>query len=202
MKLVQMRSQNTRALILRSAKVLFQDLGFEAVSMDMLAQTAQISKASIFAHFRDKTSILATLGIEDAKKLVELTRAFTENGLSLDAGHLMETYKPWLSYFFAYPDFARLYLVQSGLIQSDETHQFIKLCTSHETLLINGLVKANPSLNAVSATIARGAQAHFQQIIVYRISGWIGNNDEATAMLKEALEIWCAGVGKLYSLPA
>lgn len=56
---LQPRSRTTHAALLDSARALFEQKGFEAVSLAEIAAAAAVSKATVLAHFPDKQSILA-----------------------------------------------------------------------------------------------------------------------------------------------
>jgi AcrR family transcriptional regulator len=194
MKLTQTRSQKSRETILAAARAVFEEKGFAAASMEEVALRAGLSKASIFAHFTDKQAVLATLGIDDIARLVAELSEHVQSGIPLDGAALHASFEPWLAYFLSKPDFARLYLIQSGLERSPESQAYVALCGSHEALLAEGLARGNAGLgHDDAAKIARGAQAHFQQALVYRLSGWIASDDAASANLREALGIWCDG---------
>jgi AcrR family transcriptional regulator len=49
------------ALILEAASRLFLEHGYGAVSMDMVARTANVSKATLYAHFRSKDELFAVM---------------------------------------------------------------------------------------------------------------------------------------------
>ncbi|MCU0830708.1 MAG: TetR/AcrR family transcriptional regulator [Rhizobiaceae bacterium] len=203
MKLTQSRSQKSRETILAAARALFDEKGYAAAAMDEVAQRAGLSKASIFAHFTDKQAVLATLGIADIELLLRELRPRAAAGIALSAEALAETFSPWLRYFLAKPDFARLYLIQSGLLRSPESQAYVALCASHEALIAEGLARGNSGLPMPAANqIARGAQAHFQQVLVYRLSGWIVSDAEAEQSLQDALAIWCTGADKLFTPPS
>ncbi len=199
MKLAQARSLMTRKALLAAAQTLFAEQGYEAVSMEELALRARVSKASIFAHFSSKQAILATLGIDDLETLLEATREQTKSGLPLEATALATCYQPWLTYFLSNPDFARLYLVQSGLIVSEESRAYVALCSNHEMLVAHALIEYDAELAPNAAMIVRGAQAHFEQVLVYRLSGWITSDSAAANDLTQALLVWVAGVKALYN---
>ncbi|MGL4404778.1 MAG: TetR/AcrR family transcriptional regulator [Notoacmeibacter sp.] len=194
LKLTQARSQNTRLAITTAAKALFVEQGYEKTSMEELALRAGISKASIFAHFSSKQAILAVLGIADLEQLLSITQSLTEGGLPIQAERLFECYQPWLDYFLKNPDFARLYLVQSGLIVSEESRAYVALCRNHQMLLAKAIFASTPNLGPKVDMIVRGAQAHFEQALVYRLSGWLASDQIAADALKDALTIWCAGI--------
>lgn len=56
---LQPRSRSTHAALLESARGLFAQKGYEAVSLAEIAAAAAVSKATVLAHFPDKPSILA-----------------------------------------------------------------------------------------------------------------------------------------------
>ena len=70
MKLVKRPSPKVK-FILDASRLLFLDRGFDAVSMDLIAETAKVSKATLYAHFANKealfTAILATQGADFAE---------------------------------------------------------------------------------------------------------------------------------------
>jgi len=48
-------------MMLRAAQRLFVDAGYEAVSMDLVAKTAGVSKATLYAHFESKEKLFAEI---------------------------------------------------------------------------------------------------------------------------------------------
>lgn len=57
-----------REQILAGARTLFREQGFERTSVDAIAARAQVSKATIYNHFRSKEALfLATFGTETAQ---------------------------------------------------------------------------------------------------------------------------------------
>lgn len=69
----------TRRRILAAARLLFQELGFEAVTIDKLAQAASVSSPTIYALFQSKKGVLRALmdealPAEQHGALVDLTK--------------------------------------------------------------------------------------------------------------------------------
>ncbi|THV25121.1 TetR/AcrR family transcriptional regulator [Peteryoungia ipomoeae] len=195
MKLSQERSRQTREQILDAARALFAQQGFEATSIEQVAGQAGVAKASIFAHFGDKTNLLAALGIERIETLLETSRAYaTVPGLPVTADEIMAIFEPWLAYFGDDPDFARLYLSQSGLTGGAWTERFLAVCRDLESVVADFLSSGLPACSADrSLLLSRGLQALFHEVIVYRISGWTESHREAADMLKRFVVIWLAG---------
>ena len=50
-----------RAAVLEAAQELFSELGFDGVSMDQIAQTAGVSKLTVYSHFGDKDGLLSAV---------------------------------------------------------------------------------------------------------------------------------------------
>lgn len=61
--------------ILAAARRLFLDHGFDAVSMDMVAQQAPVSKATLYAHFTNKEELFTAVVVDQANRIfVEVWR--------------------------------------------------------------------------------------------------------------------------------
>jgi AcrR family transcriptional regulator len=59
----------TRQLILDAARALFTELGFEAVTMRMIAEKIEYSPTAIYVHFADKQSLMRELSALDFRSL-------------------------------------------------------------------------------------------------------------------------------------
>ncbi len=63
--------QQTRQLILDTARQLFAEKGFEAVTMRMIAQQIEYSPTAIYVHFEDKEALMRELSALDFASLSE-----------------------------------------------------------------------------------------------------------------------------------
>ena len=61
----------TNALILKIAKNLFEELGFEKTTMRKIAAEAEISPGAIFKHFENKSALLASALFADIEVVQE-----------------------------------------------------------------------------------------------------------------------------------
>lgn len=196
MKLRQSRSRQTRDQILGAARELFGRQGYEPTSIDQVASAAKVAKSSVFAHFGDKTNLLAALGLAEIEKLAEAGRSEIArvDDRSL-AERLSALLSPWLSYFCREHAFAGLYLSQSALTRGPHTDAFLDLCRTLEDQIAE--LFRSPSHGPHSAErallLARGVQALFHEVIVFEISGWITPPQTAESMLSQFLDIWIAG---------
>src|SRR6516165_5151870 len=74
------RRQQTRIEIVRAAFELFAKDGYESVSMDTIAQTAGVSRATLFNYFPQKELILGEIAASRAEKLKSILDEFGATG--------------------------------------------------------------------------------------------------------------------------
>ncbi|MDQ0422995.1 AcrR family transcriptional regulator [Peteryoungia aggregata LMG 23059] len=195
MKLSQQRSRQTRDQILAAARDLFARQGFEPTSIDQIAVAAKVAKSSVFAHFGDKANLLAALGLAEIEALARRGRESLtqDDDLTLEE-KLKRLFDPWLAYFGREPDFARLYLSQSGLTAGTYTEAFLVICRDLEAQVADLFLSRLPDISTEEALmLSRGAQALFHEAVVFRMSGWLPDQHSAHAMLNAFLATWVAG---------
>src|SRR5580704_15729827 len=69
-----MQAEQTRQQILETAQRLFAELGYDATSLQMIADELGLTKAAVYYHFRAKNEILHAImlpGIERLKALLD-----------------------------------------------------------------------------------------------------------------------------------
>jgi len=194
MKHVQKRSRETKERILTVARKLFRQEGYEQTSTERIAADANVAKGSVFAHFGDKTNLLAAVGSEEIKQLLKLSQAKVPQGARLAlTDSILQFYRPWLRFFLQNPDFTRLYFSQSGLSHGPWTEAFVCACLEQENQIIriieNAGIVSNDATHAAKF-YGRGAQAFFFQVVGYRINGWIDSDQEAETALQNYLDVW------------
>ena len=80
-----------RAQILKGARAMFMQVGYERASMDAIAKRASVSKATIYNHFQDKQALfIAGFGAEtDASRAAFMSMLDTPTGdLEADLGRI------------------------------------------------------------------------------------------------------------------
>lgn len=65
------RSNRKVASILAAARELFIDHGFDAVSMDLVARQATVSKATLYAHFTSKEALFTAVMVDEANRFAD-----------------------------------------------------------------------------------------------------------------------------------
>jgi len=87
-----------RRAILEAAAALFMAEGFGAVSMDAVARAAQVSKATLYAHFPGKEALFLEIISANCRKMQEMMDVvLSASGLTLE-GALTELGQQWLRF--------------------------------------------------------------------------------------------------------
>ena len=74
-----------RALLLETARRLFDEQGVDAITMSQLAEAAHVGKGTLYRHFADKTALCHALLDDDQRRLQEDTlRRLRQNPDALD----------------------------------------------------------------------------------------------------------------------
>lgn len=67
--------RRTQSAILEGAKNLIATVGLSKMSMIEIADTSQVSRATLYNHYRDKESVLAALCDSEIRRLVSIAQA-------------------------------------------------------------------------------------------------------------------------------
>ena len=191
----QKRTRETREKILAEATRLFSAQGFEATSVDAVAEAAGVAKATVFAHFADKTSLLIAARTADLEQLEAAMRAHVARApLGETRDYVAGVFRPWLELYRSDPDFARLYLVQSTLRDGPWTRLFLGVCQAMEDCALEAFRRlaregrlapgADPDL------LAEGVLAFFYHMIVGHSLGALPGENEQLALFEGLLAAW------------
>lgn len=196
MKRVQKRTQETEARIREVAGRMFREQGFDAVSVDAIAENAEVAKGTVFAHFGDKNGLLAAVGLVELQGLLAKSNAMAERVCKKGAvDDVLTLYQPWLDFFAGNVDFAKLYLNQAGLGNKGPwTEQFIASCCGQEHA-VEGLIAAWRKQGAITrkesdAFLAEGAQSFFYSVLIYRLSERTPDRKSQRNALRDFLKAW------------
>lgn len=112
----QKRAQDTRLRVLTAARALFDDVGYEAASTDEIAARAGVSKGTVFAHFGDKSGLLAEIGAADLQQHLVQMEAGAAGARADEPAidQIIETLEAMLDYFDRSPVFLRLFIDEAG----------------------------------------------------------------------------------------
>ncbi|MCC2111153.1 MAG: TetR/AcrR family transcriptional regulator [Hyphomicrobiales bacterium] len=197
MKRTQKRTRETRDRILGVAARLFRRHGFDSTSIDQVAEAADVAKGTVFAHFGDKTNLLAAIGLAELDDIVPDTRKIAADGARISpVEDIVALYRPWLAYFARNEAFAKLFLNQAGLSTGPWTAQFVENCCelerAVERIVVDWQSRGAVKDDFTAAFYAEGAQAFFFNAVIYRLSGRTPDEDGQAASLAAFLSRWFA----------
>lgn len=66
------RSRETRGRLLRTARSIFEQTGYDAASISMIVEMAEVSRGTFYLYFESKADIFRTLALEIQERLVEI----------------------------------------------------------------------------------------------------------------------------------
>ncbi|WP_417769338.1 TetR/AcrR family transcriptional regulator [Stappia sp.] len=191
----QKRTRETRDRILAAARELFDARGYEDTSVDAVAERAGVAKATVFAHFTDKTNLLIAVRIGSLDALTEAMRAEIDKGPCGDpAAFVTGLLHPWLSLYRDDPEFARLYLVQSTLKDAPWTRQFLEVCYRLEETVTEAVTLLRDTgrlaADAEPVLVAQGVLAFFYHMIVGFSIGAIPQAEAQAALFDRLVARW------------
>jgi AcrR family transcriptional regulator len=104
-----LQAEQTRKQILETAQRLFAERGYDATSLQLIADEMALTKAAVYYHFRTKNAILRAVlqpGIERLKVIVDETAAI--RGRRARAEHMVDGFTDFLVQNRAYAVMAAL----------------------------------------------------------------------------------------------
>ncbi|KZL06423.1 TetR/AcrR family transcriptional regulator [Pseudovibrio sp. Ad26] len=188
----QKRAQETRQRILVAATNLFNEGNFNAVSTESIAEQANVSKGTLFAHFGDKLGLFAEIGLKELKTCVdscqEAAKSSPLNGRDLLNQSLMEI----LEYFENQPEFLRIFIDVAGWEKGIRAENFVNVAISIDTLFQSIVERGqqdksirpiDPKLGAVSV------RAFMIHVAIGRVCGEYKDTQEQHAEVQKLLSL-------------
>jgi AcrR family transcriptional regulator len=139
------KKRETRARIVHAARALFQEQGFEATTVDQIAEAANVSRQTCFNYFHEKSAILTLLGdameetfqerIEEVRALDAPTGERLAALLVGSAERLLES-----------PDLSRLLLMETVATRRDLDDRRSRTARMHDgiaSLLRDGIARGD-----------------------------------------------------------
>ncbi len=113
----------TNALILKIAKNLFEELGFEKTTMRKVAAEAEISPGAIFKHFENKSALLAAALFNDIEVIQEDTLKRIPQGEPVNRQFLFIA-KQFYTYYAMKPALSKMLVEHSVFIEGEWGQKF------------------------------------------------------------------------------
>lgn len=194
----QQRTKQTQERILAAARDLFEDNGYEATSVDAVATRAGVAKATVFAHFADKASLLIAAKIQRLEALgADMRATIDDSATDLPSRYLAQVFRPWLALYREDPEFARLFLSQSTLNDGPWTRQFLEVCglieahAARAVARLDGEGRLRPGLDP--ETVTQGILAFYYHMIVGHSLGSLPDAGAQEGLFDRLIETWMHG---------
>ena len=98
------RRQHTRDVLIEAAIRVFADKGFEAASLEEIAEAAGYSRGAIYKNFGGKEELFLAVNHRfNERALAAIGEAIEEHGLGMDAASIPELAQLWRAVFFREP---------------------------------------------------------------------------------------------------
>jgi len=109
----QREKKERRSVFLMAAKAVFAEKGFDAATLDEIANRAEFSKGAIYGYFKDKDDLFISLIEEGLNKLSMIIRSVVESPLP-PIEKIKELIKSVLAYFDENKEFFRIFTPERG----------------------------------------------------------------------------------------
>ena len=191
----QKRSRITQEKILAVARELFDSDGYENVPVDEIAKSAGVAKGTVFVHFPDKASLLASVRISELEELVHRMNARVSRQKGTNPVEIIATLlTPWLDLFAREEDFTRVFLNQSELKGGSSALRLYEVCTDLDNALqatVSRLMEKNILPETVSVNVyTQGILAFFYHVLIGLHSGATRNSKDQQWLLRALLSRW------------
>ena len=195
----QLQKEETRKIILESARLLFNDSGFDKTSTRAIAVRAGVGTGTVFSHFPDKSSLLIAVLLDD----LNATQADAMKSMP-EEGPVCERFLHLARFFYTYyakrPDLSRTLLKELWFVKgrwggklTAQAFEFVFLVGDMlEQAKQTGEIKPD-------ADTLLSARAFFSHYLIVLYEGLNSPKIDVEAMLdtlKGLLEQLLAGVGQ------
>lgn len=127
---------NRRNIILKAARRLFFDRGFKAVTVDSIAEKAEVSKGSIYLCFESKEEIYTQILIADNLALNERIKNFSS--IEASATQLLQEFsRIYVNYFLSDKELFRIlmtFMMQTGQMHLTEQQSAELIRTTNDNI--------------------------------------------------------------------
>ena len=193
----QQQKERTRALILDTARNLFEANGFDKTTIRMVATEAGIGLGTISGHFADKTSLLAASlydGLEQT--LAELLAAFPQDAPICD--QFLHLARGFYQNYARRPDLSKVLIKEIlfisgewGEILDRQLERFLTLLTQ---LIEDAREKGEIRPDADCQQVASIFFSHYMSTLVWHFRAPEFDPEAALGTLAAALRITMAGI--------
>ena len=182
----QKQKEETRSIILDTARALFSEIGFTDTTIRKIAKKAEVGFGTVFNHFPDKSSLLIATLIDDLIKIqTEAMVCFPAVG-SVSEKFLYLSHQFYL-YYAKNPALSRTLIKEMwfvkgewGKILKDQANQYLLLITK---IIDEGKRNGEIKEDAISGIIAASFFSQYYSVLLMGLNEEIFNPDDLVAIL-------------------
>lgn len=191
------QKEETRKIIFESARILFNELGFDKTSTREIAKQAGVGIGTVFSHFPDKRSLLIAALLDD----LTLTHEEALKTISNDA-HVCDKFIHLAQYYYSYyskrPELSRTLLKEMLFVQGEwgkmllsHTDQFVLFVRN---LLEEAKQKGEISPNEDTVLCAKAFFSYYLNVLFMGLSDPKINTKKMINLLRRLIKQLLDGV--------
>jgi len=196
----QKRTLQTRKKILRTARSLVQEFGFDGVSTDVITRESGVAKGTLFAHFGDRNGLMSCLLDE---RLAAMLDEWQKSSLASDKGMvvLLKRSMAFINLMASDRGVFSLFLQNSGVTSPNTSPKFYETLTRLTNLLTDHLEQWSNDKTAserlrvdlTPTELGDGLIAFMIQAASRHLCGEIPDRENVKAMLEKQFRAWLLG---------
>ena len=194
-----LQREETRAIILESARTLFDESGFDKTTIRAVANRAGVGTGTIFNYFPDKPSLLIAALLDDLEKIEKSALKTLPEKASIIEKCLHIT-RVYYSYYARRPSLSRTLLRESNFIPGEfgkllktRTNRFIKMI---EEMMVEAQKRGEIRMDADCGLAALTFFSLFLWILFSGLGEPEFKKDELLFLLEKLLNQQIKGLGR------
>ncbi|MCK5312901.1 MAG: TetR/AcrR family transcriptional regulator [Desulfobacteraceae bacterium] len=194
----QKQKEETRSIILDTARSLFSEIGFTDTTIRKIAEKAGVGFGTVFNHFPDKSSLLIAALLDDlAKTQSDAMDSFPSD--SSACKKFLYLSKQFYLYYAKNPDLSRTLIKEMWFVKG-EWGKILKEQADQYLLLITEIInqgKANGEIkeDVVSEIAAASFFSHYFSVLLLGLNDEAFKPDELVILLEMLIDQTMIGIG-------
>ena len=194
----QKQKEETRLIILDTARSLFSEIGFADTTIRKIATKAEVGFGTVFNHFPDKSSLLIAALLDDlAKTQSDAMDSFPSDSSACEK--FLYLSKQFYLYYAKKPDLSRTLIKEMWFIKGDwgkilkeQADQYLLLITA---IIDQGKKKGEIKEDVISDIAAASFFSHYFSVLLLGLNSEVFKPDELIIILDMLIDQTMTGIG-------
>lgn len=194
----QKQKEETRSIILDTARALFSEIGFAETTIRKIAKKAEVGFGTVFNHFPDKSSLLIAALLDDLAE----TQRNAMNSFPSDSSaceKFLYLSKQFYLYYAKNPDLSRTLIKEMwfvkgewGKILKEQADQYLLLITE---IIDKGKENGEIKEDVISDIVAASFFSHYFSVLLLGLNNEVFKPDELVVILEMLISQTMTGIG-------